>query len=80
MEVVVIKPFMFAGKPQPAGSIIDMPTADAHYAIGLKRAEAGDVIDLPVADAAYVIGLRRAQKVEAADKPAEAKPKKPAKK
>lgn len=69
MEVVVIKPFMFAGKPQPAGSIIDMPTADAHYAIGLKRAEA-----------AYVIGLRRAQKVEAADKPAEAKPKKPAKK
>ena len=45
-----------------------------------KRVEPGDVIDLPVADAAYVIGLRRAQKVEAADKPAEAKPTKPAKK
>lgn len=45
-----------------------------------QRVEAGEVIDLPVADAAYVIGLRRAQKVEAADKPAEAKPKKPAKK
>lgn len=47
MEVVVIKPFMFAGKPQPAGSIIDMPTADAHYAIGLKRAEAIVVVEPP---------------------------------
>lgn len=40
MEVQVIKSFMFAGKPQPVGQIIDMPIADAHYAIGLKRAEA----------------------------------------
>ena len=40
MEVQVIKSFMFAGKAQPAGQIIDMPIADAHYVIGLKRAEA----------------------------------------
>jgi len=40
MEVQVIKSFMFAGKAQPVGEIIDMPIADAHYAIGLKRAVA----------------------------------------
>jgi hypothetical protein len=49
MEVQVIKSFMFAGKAQPAGAIIDMPIADAHYAIGLKRAAAiSDVVPVEV--------------------------------
>jgi hypothetical protein len=49
MEVQVTKSFMFAGKPQPVGEILDMPIADAHYAIGLKRAAAiADVVPVEV--------------------------------
>jgi hypothetical protein len=39
MEVLVLKAFMANGKPQPPGTVIDLPVADAAYAIGLKRAE-----------------------------------------
>ena len=39
MEVLVLKAFMANGKPQPPGTVLDLPVADAHYAIGLKRAE-----------------------------------------
>lgn len=39
MEVIVLKPFMANGQPQPPGTVIDLPTADAAYVIGIKRAE-----------------------------------------
>jgi hypothetical protein len=39
MEVLVLKAFMANGKVQPAGTVIDLPVADAAYVIGLKRAE-----------------------------------------
>ena len=39
MEVLVLKAFMANGKPQPPGTVLDLPVADAHYAISLKRAE-----------------------------------------
>ena len=40
MEVMVLKAFMFKNKVAEAGSVVDMPLADAQYVIGLKRAEA----------------------------------------
>jgi len=39
MEVLVLKAFMANSKPQPPGTVIDLPVADAAYVIGLKRAE-----------------------------------------
>lgn len=39
MEIIVLKAFMFGGKPVQPGSVIDMPAADAAYAVALKRAE-----------------------------------------
>lgn len=44
MEVLVLKSFMFGGKPVPAGTVIDMLPADAAYAVALRRA---DVIAAP---------------------------------
>ncbi len=39
MEILVLKAFMANGKPQPPGTVLDLPVADAHYAISIKRAE-----------------------------------------
>ena len=39
MEVIVLKAFMAYGKPVQPGTVIDLPVADAAYAIGIKRAE-----------------------------------------
>lgn len=39
MEILILKSFMVNGRPAPAGAIVDLPVADAQYAIGLKRAE-----------------------------------------
>ena len=49
MEVMVLKAFMFKNKVAEAGSIVDMPVADAQYVIGLKRAE--PIVDKPAAQA-----------------------------
>jgi hypothetical protein len=55
MEILVIKSFMFDGKPAAPGSIIDMPVADAEYVIALKRAERiAPLPAAPVSEAAVV--------------------------
>jgi len=39
MEIKVITAFMAHGKRVEAGEVIDLPVADAAYAVSLKRAE-----------------------------------------
>lgn len=65
MEVLVLKAFMANGKPQPPGTVLDLPVADAHYAIGLKRAERIE----PVAVDAGKAAETDAAPVRAATKP-----------
>lgn len=40
MEIRVIKPFMAFGRRVEVGDVIDLPVADAAYAVSLGRAEA----------------------------------------
>ena len=66
MEILVLKAFMAHGKPQPAGTVLDLPTADAAYVIGLKRAEriepaAVDAGKPAETEAAPVRGRRKAK-------------------
>ena len=63
MEIKVITAFMAHGKRVEAGEVIDLPVADAAYAVGLKRAEyieaeAAEPID------PLVIKLKRKAKAE----------------
>ena len=53
MEVMVLKAFMFKNKVAEAGSIVDMPVADAQYVIGLKRAE--QIVDKPAEQASSIV-------------------------